>query len=186
MLGNLHVALLHWPMIDKVGDTIATATTNLDIHDIARVTRTYDVGRYWIVQPQQAQNAMIKRLVSHWTDGPGAAIHPDRPSALGQVDVVRDLTELQAELSGDVCWVVTTARAQPGAISVVDLASDLKLRPDTTFVLCFGTGWGMAPQVIAAADKVLEPIQAGRYNHLSVRSAMAIYIDRIWQARQGT
>ena len=43
-------------------------------------------------------------------------------------------------------------------------------------LLAFGTGWGLAPEVIEHADALLEPIRAARgdYNHLSVRSACAI------------
>jgi hypothetical protein len=48
--------------------------------------------------------------------------------------------------------------------------------------LVFGTGWGLAPSVVESADELLEPICArenGSYNHLSVRSACAIAMDRL-------
>jgi len=47
-------------------------------------------------------------------------------------------------------------------------------------VLLFGTGWGLAPAVLQEADAVLRPIR-GRdaYNHLSVRCAAAILLDRL-------
>jgi hypothetical protein len=48
------------------------------------------------------------------------------------------------------------------------------------FLLLFGTAWGLDPTVIDTADYTLEPIR-GRtdYNHLSVRSAVAIVVDRL-------
>ena len=52
-------------------------------------------------------------------------------------------------------------------------------------LLVLGTGWGLAPEVVAGADALLEPIHAtaGGYNHLSVRSACAIALDRLRGAR---
>ncbi len=52
-------------------------------------------------------------------------------------------------------------------------------------LLIFGTGWGLAPAVVAEADALLEPIRSavGDYNHLSVRSACAIALDRLCGAR---
>jgi hypothetical protein len=47
-------------------------------------------------------------------------------------------------------------------------------------LLLFGTGWGLTEEVLAAADRRLEPIQgAGDFNHLSVRAACAITLDRL-------
>jgi hypothetical protein len=48
-------------------------------------------------------------------------------------------------------------------------------------LVLFGTGWGLAQGVIAGADAVLEPIRPrrGDYNHLSVRAACAIALDRL-------
>ncbi|PID40198.1 MAG: hypothetical protein CR984_04510 [Proteobacteria bacterium] len=47
-------------------------------------------------------------------------------------------------------------------------------------VLAFGTAWGLADEFMAAADHVLEPLVGkGTYNHLSVRSAVAIILDRL-------
>jgi hypothetical protein len=51
-------------------------------------------------------------------------------------------------------------------------------------VLVFGTGWGLTEEVLGRADDLLEPILGtGAYNHLSVRSAAAIILDRLRGAR---
>ena len=48
-------------------------------------------------------------------------------------------------------------------------------------LLLFGTGWGLAPEVLDACDWVLEPVRSPTgYNHLSVRSAASIVVDRLW------
>ena len=179
-LGNLHVVLLHWPITNRTGELISTATTNLDIHDIARLTTTYGAGGYWIVQPLANQHNMIERVVGHWTTGPGQQVHPDRPQALAGVRAVRSLVEVDESLE-DTTWVVTTARP-PGRPAWSPGRLVEALAEDKPVCLCFGTGWGLAPQVVAAADAVLEPIAPTPYNHLSVRSAVSIYLDRIWQA----
>jgi hypothetical protein len=55
-------------------------------------------------------------------------------------------------------------------------------------LLVFGTGWGLAPSVLAAADVRLAPVYRdpllmapgeAPYNHLSVRAAVAIILDRL-------
>ncbi|MCP4687771.1 MAG: RNA methyltransferase, partial [Desulfobacterales bacterium] len=33
---NLHLALLHYPVVNKNGEPVASAVTNLDLHDISR------------------------------------------------------------------------------------------------------------------------------------------------------
>jgi len=44
----------------------------------------------------------------------------------------------------------------------------------------FGTGWGLDEAVFKEADYFLDPIEADTgYNHLSVRSAAAIILDRL-------
>jgi len=57
-----------------------------------------------------------------------------------------------------------------------------KARP---FLILFGTGWGLTETVFSQSDYVLEAIKGYTdYNHLSVRSAAAIVLDRL-MGRQG-
>ena len=51
-------------------------------------------------------------------------------------------------------------------------------------LLLFGTGWGLAPEALARMDDVLEPVRGTTdYNHLSVRSAASIILDRLRNGR---
>jgi hypothetical protein len=53
------------------------------------------------------------------------------------------------------------------------------------FLILLGTAWGLAQEVIDAGDGILPPISGlGNYNHLSVRSAAAIVLDRLLGARE--
>ena len=51
-------------------------------------------------------------------------------------------------------------------------------------LLLFGTGHGMAPEVIERADirlpAIESPQEIGGYNHLSVRAAVVVILDRLF------
>jgi hypothetical protein len=47
-------------------------------------------------------------------------------------------------------------------------------------VLVFGTAWGLSEALMETADYILVPVSGPEdYNHLSVRSAAAIILDRL-------
>ena len=54
-MGNLYIALLHFPMLDRRGQVVATALTPIDVPDIARSARTYGVRRYFVITPLSSQ-----------------------------------------------------------------------------------------------------------------------------------
>jgi hypothetical protein len=92
------------------------------------------------------------------------------------------LDDVTAKLGGrDAVEVwVTAAREVGPAISFGEARTRLGEEGKAVLIL-FGTGWGLAPSVVQGADAVLEPIrpQQGSYNHLSVRAACAIALDRL-------
>jgi hypothetical protein len=56
---------------------------------------------------------------------------------------------------------------------------------DRPLLLLFGTGWGLTDEVIAGVDQVLLPICGmPAFNHLSVRSAVAAILDRLFGMRE--
>jgi hypothetical protein len=58
----------------------------------------------------------------------------------------------------------------------------IQAHPAAPALLVFGTGYGVENQCIRdESDGILEPIRGlSTYNHLSVRSAAAIIIDRVF------
>jgi hypothetical protein len=179
---RLYVALVHHPVIDKNGETIASAVTNLDLHDIARVCRTYGVKGYYVITPLEDQMVLVNRILDHWTTGVGAAYNPKRRQALERVRVKAtfdDAIEEIARMEGHrPKTVATSARRQTGSLTYPRLRG-LLIDP-APFVLAFGTAWGLSDAFIAGADYRLEPLAgAGTYNHLSVRSAVSIILDRL-------
>jgi hypothetical protein len=180
---NLSIALLHYPVYDKNRRVVTTAVTNLDLHDIARAARTFGLFRYFVVTPVVEQQALAQRIRSHWQEGWGASYNPKRREALELLRVVPTLDAALADLEQS-CGrpariVVTGAKCRPDAVSFSDLRHLLRAT-DRPLVLLLGTGWGLTDELFARADFVLEPIRgAGEYNHLSVRAAAAIMLDRL-------
>ena len=82
---RLELALVHYPVLNRRGEIIGSALTNLDLHDIARAARTFGAHRYWLVTPFAEQRALAAELLAHWLEGHGAQANPDRGEALGLV-----------------------------------------------------------------------------------------------------
>ncbi len=179
---RIHLALVHYPVYNKEGDIIASALTTIDIHDFARIARTYRLGGFWVVTPLQSQKDLLDRMVRHWTDGFGATYNPNRKEALQVLEVadtIGEMTERIQTMTGNpVRCLATSARSYPDSIDIPDLAEIIRGSPDA-FVLLFGTGWGLTESVIGDCEGVLTPIRPYGYNHLSVRSAASIICDRL-------
>ena len=179
------VALVHHPCVDRAGDIYTTSVTNLDVHDIARTSRTYDVDAFYIVTPIEAQIALAQSVVTFWHAEKNRARNPDRYEALRRAHVVPTLApaiarEKEAEASPMV--IATSAKPTKKLLSFAEGRECIKQRD---VLVVFGTGHGLAPSVLDDADALLAPV-TGRvhasdspYNHLSVRGAVAIILDRL-------
>lgn len=179
---NLYVALIHYPVLNKQQGTIGSAVTNIDLHDIARAGRTFGVRGYYVVTPYEDQQTLTNKIVGHWTEGGGGKRNPDRKNALELIRVVDSfeavVEDIKQERNQEVITVGTSANAGDHAMSTKDFQRQLDT--NASHVILFGTAWGLAAELMDACDIQLEPIKgAGGYNHLSVRSAASIYLDRI-------
>ncbi len=175
------MALLHYPVRNKRGEIIVSAITNLDLHDIARAARTYNAERFYVITPLEDQARLARRIISYWTEGQGAAFNPQRAEALKLATVKKDLDEVRNDIrltGGNApVVVVTSARSQEKPVRFSFLQQLLK---EKSVLLVFGTAWGVDETVLTGADYVLEPVQGKNdYNHLSVRSAVSIVLDRL-------
>jgi hypothetical protein len=162
---------------------VITAITNLDVHDLARSARTYGCERYYIVHPIEAQRDLVQKITTHWLEGSSGRRIPDRKEALALVRAVPSLEDVFAEMGGrSAVEVWATAARDVGVRLAMDEARARLNETGKPIVIVFGTGWGLAPSVIEAADAALAPIRAlapTGYNHLSVRAACAITLDRL-------
>jgi hypothetical protein len=176
---------MHYPVLDKNQDVVATAVTNLDIHDIARSARTYGVSRYYIVTPVLEQQKLVEKIRVHWLEGWGATYNPKRKMALELVQTETSLNDalrdIETRTGRKAKIVVTGAAGRDNSISFAGMREMMAGDPDQHFVLLLGTGWGLTEEIFRRADYVLEPISGGgEYNHRSVRSAAAIMLDRLF------
>ena len=179
---NLYLALTHYPVINKRGNIIASALTNLDIHDISRAAKTYGVKSFYVVTPLSDQKVLAEKIISHWTGGAGAVYNPDRRRALELIKVMDSIIDVAEDIKGIENsypkTVTTCARRYPASIGYAEFRDILE--NGIPHLLIFGTAWGLAESLITEADFVLEPITGTTaYNHLSVRSAAAIILDRL-------
>lgn len=176
------IALIHYPVINKKGETIGSAVTNLDLHDIARAARTFGVDNYYIVTPYSDQQTLVQEILDHWQTGYGATYNPARKSALDRVQVTGSLETtigLVTEQRGRRPLLLTTsARGQEKSISYRETRR--RIETGEPILLLFGTAHGLAPEITETADYTLPPIESTTgYNHLSVRSAVSIILDRL-------
>jgi hypothetical protein len=179
---NLYVALLHYPVMNKNGDVITSAITNLDLHDISRAAKTYGARKFYVVTRLADQIELAGRIIGHWTNGAGAEYNPARRSALELIRIIESLEDAVSQIGKRERvrpkTVVTCARKFDTTISFDKLRG--LIDNGKPYLLVFGTAWGLAEETIRQADYILEPI-TGRtdYNHLSVRSAASIILDRL-------
>ncbi len=186
-MADLYLVLLHHPVIDKNGLVVTTALTNMDIHDIARSARTYGVRRFYVAHPVKALRVLAAKIMEHWETGYGSTYNVTRKDALSLVGLEHDLDStllaLERETGARPRLVMTSARSGPNRTSFAGLRAQLEASNEPHLIV-LGTGWGLTPQVTERADVMLEPICGPTdYNHLSVRSAAAVILDRLHGAR---
>lgn len=179
----IYLALVHHPVYNKYGDIITTSITNLDIHDIARSARTFGLKKYFIVTPLSSQQEMLLRLTSFWELPAAIKFNTSRHEALKLVEHKRTLEDVvlsvKKQESSDPVIVGTTANERNRQISYSDLREKY-LSNSHPLILILGTGNGLSQEVLNECDLILKPIYgADHYNHLSVRSAAAIILDRL-------
>lgn len=177
------VALLHHPVYGRRREVVTTSVTGSDIHDIARIARTYGAEPYYIVNPVTAQRDMVETIARHWTGDGSLGGHP-RGEALSRVLAVPDLAAAVADL--EVRWggrpvvVATGASLKENVVTHGEVRARINSARDPGLLVVFGTGWGLVRETVEAADLRLEAIDAGTgFNHLPVRAAVAIVLDRL-------
>ena len=183
--GGAYVMEVHYPVLDKRGEKSSTAITGMDLHDIARACRTYGIKKYLLVTPIAQQREMAKRIAGHWTSGWGADYNPDRREAFSTLKIFASVQKAVAwaeeKEKKPVFKIATTAKRHAGAQHWLTLKREI-LRRDHSPLIIFGTGWGLHDEVMDTADAVMTPICGGKdgWNHLSVRSAVSITLDRFF------
>lgn len=193
-MAPVYIGLVHYPIYNKHMEVVTTALTNYDLHDIARTAKTYGVRTYFIIHPIESQREMALRIMTHWKTGGGVHYNPNRKEAFEETALVPSLEDATRQIEKDCgekpIIVTTDARVYPNTVSYTDMRKKIHEEEKPVFIL-FGTGFGMTREMMKQFDYIVEPIYgAGSYNHLCVRSAAAIILDRLlgepwWNTKEG-
>ena len=180
-----HLALVHHPVVDRTGTLVTTALTNFDIHDLARSSMTFGLAGYHIITPITSQRDKATHIADAWI---GDAQGEHRAAALRLVRVADSIETAIADITAEhgtaPTVVATSARAESfptlPRVTPSQLFAAATLDPAPLLIL-LGTGWGLADTLIPSASRVLTAIDGpSTWNHLSVRSAGAILLDRLF------
>lgn len=179
-----YVVLMHSQIL--IGDDAQEGTssvTSIDLHDIARSSMTYGVKQVGIVTPLEDQQVIVKTILDFWQKGSGIEYNKSRSQAVKNVRIYPELEAMVAAIKEsegvDPLVVATSARSVEHAHKILFGAQSMVWSQKRPILFVFGTGKGLTPACIARCDYVLPPVEGlTDYNHLSVRSAVAIVLDR--------
>ena len=185
---NIYVGLVHYPVYNKQKEIVVTSITNMDIHDISRTCKTYGVSHYLIINPLDSQRELFRKIVNFWQSDTGRKYQGDRATALDTIDFFSSLAEAKEYIKnqeGLEPVIITTTAREWSNQSGYDIYPSISKEQRPIFII-FGTGYGLAEELHHSADFVLKPVTGrGDYNHLSVRSAVAIVLDRMLPKNTG-
>ena len=181
---KLYMALLHYPAYNKNREIVATSIVIHDLHDMSRVARTYGAKTFYVVQPMEEQKKVVFRIVRFWQTV-GYEYNPNRLEAISVMDVKDSLFDVIQDIEvkeRERPFIIgTSAKARKNKVDYNFVAK--RLMENKPVLLCFGTGWGIPEDFEKNFDAFLPPIVGiTDFNHLSVRSAASIVLDRIINA----
>lgn len=184
MRERTYLVLVHHPTLNPEGAVISSAITTLDLHDFSRLARTYGLGGVFAQTNLEQQMALNRRLLSHWVDCTGGEVNPHRREALGMLELVESVEAaaraVETRWGAPPLLTATSAKKDGARLGYLEARATLGETERPALIL-FGTSWGIAPELMQRCDWVLEPIGSpGDYNHLSVRSAASITVDRLF------
>jgi len=170
---NIAVALAHHPVMNRNGESSTTAITSMDVHDFARTCAFYDAAPVYMVHPAEGMHAMVRDICDYWLKGAGGERNPGRRDVLA---TVRTLYSLEQALDDAPYRLWYTSAAPPqGAVQDIETLCNIP----GPHLIVFGTGWGLDVAGLPPPNGWLRPIEGiGKVRHLSVRAALAIYMDR--------
>jgi hypothetical protein len=182
-VAEIFLALLHHPVLDRNGRIITSAITSLDLHDLARSARTYGVRAVYVVHPVPEQREFARSVIEHWRIGYGRSFDSRRVEALELIEIVTDLDTAVAaaeRVAGRRPAIVHTSAREEQGISFTAMRERMAQNDAAPVLILLGTGFGLAPAARERTDLALEAIRGpGDYNHLSVRAAASIILDRL-------
>jgi len=173
-VSRIAVALVHDPVLNRQGETSTTAITAIDVHDFARTCAFYAVEPVYLVHPAAGMHALIHDMTDYYLNGDGGKRNPARRAVLQAVRCVNSVQEILQDEDYQL-WYTSAAPAE-------SVCMDISKLPEIkgNHLIVFGTGWGLDVENMPKENGWLSPIEGvGKVRHLSVRAALAIYLDRL-------
>ncbi len=182
IIPNHYVALMHAQVETREAQK-TTSVTSIDLHDIARSCATYGIQNFFVVTPLKDQQAIVTTFLDFWKSKVGMQYNKSRFEAVSSLilldSLVRVVDKIQ-EFDGKKPLIITTSAKHfehRNKISFFDQGKVWSKNQPVLIVL--GTGCGLEQNLIEQSDFLLDPIEGfSNYNHLSVRSAAGIILDR--------
>ena len=180
---RVYIALVHYPAYNSRLEVVSTAFKSIDAHDISRDATTYGVKKFYLINPVEEQRHLAGRLVDHWIEGEGRNFNETKSKAFGIISImstIEEAVEQIEEIEGKKPKIVVTDARFSDDMTGYRALREKIFENTEPFLILFGTGWGLTLETIKAADYVLKPISGySGFNHLSVRSAAAVVLDRL-------
>lgn len=180
---KVYIALVHYPVYNSHLEVVSTAFKSIDAHDISRDATTYGVRKFYLINPVEEQRRLAGRLVDHWIEGEGKNFNETKSKAFGVISIISTIEEAIGqieEIEGKKPKIVATDARFSDDMTGYRTLREKIFENEEPFLILFGTGSGLTLETIKTADYVLRPISGySEFNHLSVRSAAAIVLDRL-------
>ena len=180
---KIHLVLRHDSVLGRQENPIHASVTQIDLHDFCRLCLTYGLGGFHCVTQMEAQHRISAEILDFWQNGFGKDYNPDRVQALELLKLHSSFDQVLAEIKeaegAPPLLFGTSARHAEKTLEFPEVFPIIE-RSRRPAVLQFGTAWGLSPEQLGRCDWILTPIEGhAGYNHLSVRCAAAIIVDRI-------
>jgi len=170
----ISVALVHHPVLNRLGESTTTAVTSMDVHDFSRTCAMYDASPVYIAHPAPGMHEMVGDICGYWLEGEGGMRNPGRRQSLENLRLAYSLEEV-IDQAGASVWYTS---AKPPVASTTPIEEVARIEGPQLIV--FGTGWGLDHHHLPTPTGWLSAIEGiGKVRHLSVRAALAIYLDRL-------
>ncbi len=145
-----YAALMHDGIDLPNGQVGTTSVTTIDIHDIARAARTYDLHHFFIVTPLQDQVRIVQTMLDFWQTGVGKEYNPDRYEAISHVSVrdslAQTIDQIEKKEGTRPIIIATSARPVEGVPTITYHDQAQVWGHGKPVLMLFGTGGGLSHQ----------------------------------------
>ena len=150
-----YVALMHSDVL--VGEERKpgfTSVTSIDIHDIARSSKTYGIKEFFLVTPLEDQQKIVSKVLDFWKKGIGAEYNKCRYNAIQLVQLIDSLQAVIEKIENKEgkrpLVIATSAQAADAQRIISYYDQQVVWHNERPVLLIFGTGQGLVSRAYRA------------------------------------